>query len=149
VSQGRPRGGPALSPPTTASRITPIARQFLRFACVGALTFFVDAGVLTLALAMLPGSFYLGRVVSYLAAASTGWWLNRYFTFGGGGAKLRQWARYLLTNLGGGLANYAVYAVLVALVPLCRAYPPIAVGAGSLAGLVLNFLASRRFVFGP
>jgi len=135
--------------PATASRITPITCQFLRFACVGALTVFVDAGVLTLALAMLPGRFYVGRIVSYLAAASAGWWLNRHFTFGGGGTKLRQWARYLVANLGGGLANYAVYAVLVALVPLCRAYPPVAVGAGSLAGLALNFLAARRFVFRP
>jgi len=32
-------------------------------------------------------------------------------------------------------------------VPLCRAYPVMAVAAGSLAGLVLNFAASRRFVF--
>jgi putative flippase GtrA len=131
----------------TSARLTPVFAQFLRFACVGTLTFFVDAGVLTAVLALLPGRFYLGRVISYLVAASAGWWLNRRFTFEAGGARWRQWLRYLIANLSGGAANYAVYAGLVAVVPLCRAYPVVAVAAGSLAGLVLNFTASRRFVF--
>jgi len=95
-----------------------------------------------------PGRFYLGRVVSYLAAASAGWWLNRCFTFASRGARRREWLRYLIANLGGGLTNYTVYAVLIALAPLCRAHPVLAVAAGSLSGLVLNFAASRRFVFG-
>jgi putative flippase GtrA len=132
---------------TASARLQPTFGQFLRFACVGALTFFVDAGVLTAVLALLPGRFYLGRVVSYLAAASAGWWLNRRFTFAAGGARWRQWLRYLIANLSGGAANYLVYAALIAIVPLCRAYPVIAVAAGSMTGLVLNFAASRRFVF--
>ena len=131
----------------TERKINALVRQFLRFAGVGALTFFVDAGVLTAVLAMAPGRFYLGRVVSYVAAATMGWWLNRRYTFGDGGGRWRQWLRYLAANLSGGLANYAVYAALIALSPLCRAYPAVAVAAGSLTGLLLNFAASRRFVF--
>jgi putative flippase GtrA len=119
----------------------------LRFAGVGAITFFVDAGVLTAVLAMAPGRFYLGRAVSYTAAATMGWWLNRRYTFGHSGTRWRQWLRYLVANLSGGLANYAVYAALIELSPLCRAYPAMAVAAGSLTGLLLNFAASRRFVF--
>jgi putative flippase GtrA len=129
------------------ARLSPMFRQFLRFACVGALTFFVDAGVLSAVLALLPGRFYLGRVISYLAAASAGWWLNRRFTFEAAGRRWRQWLRYLIANLSGGAANYAVYAGLITIVPVCRAYPIMAVAAGSLAGLVLNFAASQRFVF--
>jgi putative flippase GtrA len=103
--------------------------------------------VLAVVLALAPGRFYLGRVVSYLAAGSAGWWLNRRFTFASRGARQREWLRYLTANLAGGTANYAVYAALVAWVPLCRAHPTIAVAAGSLAGLVFNFTMSRRFVF--
>jgi putative flippase GtrA len=121
--------------------------QFLRFACVGALSYLVDAGVLSAVLTLAPGRFYLGRIVSYLAAASFAWWLNRCFTFRDRGPRWRQWWRYLVANLGGGLANYATYAALVAAVPFCRLYPAVAVGAGSLAGMMLNFAASRRFVF--
>jgi putative flippase GtrA len=135
------------APSVTENKISALVRQFLRFAGVGALTFFVDAGVLTAVLAMAPGRFYLGRAVSYIAAATMGWWLNRRFTFGPGGARWRQWLRYLAANLSGGLANYGVYAALIALAPLCRTYPAVAVGAGSLTGLLLNFATSRRFVF--
>jgi putative flippase GtrA len=121
--------------------------QLLRFSCIGALSYLVDAGVLSAVLMLAPGRFYLGRVVSYLAAASFGWWLNRLFTFGDHGPRWRQWRRYLVANLSGGLANYATYAALVASVPFCRLYPAVAVAVGSLAGLMLNFAASRRFVF--
>lgn len=120
----------------------------MRFAGVGATTFFIDAGVLAAVLALAPGRFYVGRVVSYLVAASAGWWLNRRFTFASRSARRREWLRYLAANLSGGLANYTVYAALITLSPLCRAHPVLAVAAGSLAGLVLNFAASRRFVFG-
>jgi putative flippase GtrA len=119
----------------------------MRFACVGAIAFLVDAGVLTAALAIAPGRFYLGRLVSYLTAASAGWWLNRRFTFDGRGGRWRQWPRYLIANLSGGFANYAVYAALIEIVPLCHSHPALAVAVGSLTGLVFNFAASRRFVF--
>jgi putative flippase GtrA len=124
-----------------------VPNQFLRFACVGAITYFVDAGVLIAVLAVAPGRFYLGRMISYLAAASFAWALNRRFTFGASGSRWREWLRYLLANLSGGLANYAVYAALIASSPFWRQYPMLPVAAGSFAGLVLNFAASRRFVF--
>lgn len=95
----------------------------------------------------MPGWFYLGRVLSYAAAASAGWWLNRRYTFASGGSRWREWLRYLLANLGGGVANYAIYALLIGLAPVCRAYPALAVAAGSLGGLSLNFTLSRRLVF--
>jgi putative flippase GtrA len=124
-----------------------LPNQFLRFACVGAITYFVDAGVLIAVLTVVPGRFYLGRVVSYLVAASFAWTLNRRFTFGASGSRWWQWLPYLLANLSGGLANYAIYAALIAVSPFCRVYPALTVACGSLAGLVLNFAASRRFVF--
>jgi putative flippase GtrA len=56
--------------------------------------------------------------------------------------------RYLAANAIGGLANYATYALLVATVEPVRRWPVLAVAAGSVAGLLLNFFLSRRFVFG-
>ena len=136
-----------IATPTVRFSIHPLPRQFLRFACVGAITYFVDAGVLTAVLAVAPGRFYLGRVISYLAAASFAWALNRRFTFGASGSRWREWLRYLLANLSGGLVNYAVYAELIASSSFCRLYPMLPVALGSLAGLMLNFAASRWFVF--
>lgn len=47
-----------------------IAPQFLRFALVGAVGFFVDAGVLQIAVRQIGSDPYVGRVLSFLAAAS-------------------------------------------------------------------------------
>ena len=74
--------------------------QFLRFGLVGTAGFVVDAAALTAAMALGLGP-YGGRVVSYLAAVTFTWAMNRRFTFAGaesapwGGAmgplRRRQW----------------------------------------------------------
>jgi len=122
--------------------------QFVRFAAVGVAGLAVDTAVLYGALALGAG-LYSGRVVSYLAAATTTWALNRQFTFASHAdeSKLAQWAKFLAANALGGLVNYSVYAALVATSPLVVTMPVIAVCAGSIAGLAVNFTLSRKFVF--
>ena len=125
-----------------------LASQFVRFAIVGAGGFLVDSGALYGALALGAG-LYSGRVISYFAAATFTWALNRRFTFRAHSSsnKLVEYAKFLAANaLGGGL-NYLVYAALVSNWPLAAAHPIIAVGAGSLTGLVTNFTLSRLLVF--
>ncbi|WP_236552541.1 GtrA family protein [Belnapia sp. F-4-1] len=124
--------------------------ELLRFGTVGVAGFIVDAGVLTAGIALGTGP-WLGRVLSYLAAATTTFALNRAWTFRASrreGGLGRQWLLFLLVNVLGFLCNYGTYAALVAGVPLVAAHPVIGVAAGSLAGLAANFLMSRRFVFG-
>jgi len=128
-----------------------VLRQFLSFGAVGTVGFLVDAGVLTLVLAATGLGFYWGRLVSFLVAATVTWALNRRFTFGAAAksGRLAQWVRFVLVNSGGGLVNYAVYAVLVAGSAFIRDWPVLAVAAGSIAGLLVNFTASKRLVFKP
>jgi len=123
--------------------------QFLRFGVVGTVGFLVDAGVL---LAMLWAGLgpYGGRVVSYLAAASTTFALNRAWTFrtaSRDGPVAAQWGQFVAVNLIGFAANYGTYAALIASVPYVAAHPVLGVAAGSIAGMFLNFGLSRRFVF--
>ncbi len=122
--------------------------QFLRFGVVGTVGFVVDTVVLYAGLALGLG-LYSGRAVSYLAAASTTWALNRAWTFRAAqrAPMARQWALFLLVNLIGFACNYGTYALLVANIPLVAAHPVIGVAAGALAGMVGNFWLSRRFVF--
>lgn len=124
------------------------ALQFLKFGVVGTIGFVVDTAVLYAGLALGLG-LYGGRAVSYLAAATTTWALNRAWTFrgAGGGPVLRQWAIFVAVNLIGFACNYGTYAALVWSVPLVAAHPVLGVAAGSLAGMVGNFVLSRRFVF--
>lgn len=120
----------------------------MRFALVGCAGFLVDAGVLYAVLA-LGADRYTGRILSYLAAATFTWALNRHYTFRAqrGASLLSEWGRFLAANSVGGLINWATYAILVSVSALAFAHPVIGVAAGSLAGLVVNFTLSRQYVF--
>jgi putative flippase GtrA len=120
-------------------------RQLALFTLVGGAGFVVDAGVLLLLTHAAGLDVYVARLLSWLAAATFTWWLNRTLTFRDRAAGLlRQWLMFLATNSGGGLINIGVSSALIA----SRMTPVAAVACGSLAGLLWNFLASRRFVFG-
>lgn len=127
-----------------------IGTQFIRFALVGGVGFLVDSCVLYLYLWAI-GGLYSGRIAAWFVAVTVNWALNRRFTFKLHGRHrqtlLNQWGRFVLVNSGGGLINFAVYAVLVSQVSLCEAHPILGQAAGTAAGLVLNFTGARRLVF--
>lgn len=128
-------------------------REALRFAAAGVAGLAADVLLLYLALALGLG-WYFGRALSFLGAVWVTWRLNRRYTFdvAGAASSWMEWWRYLLAMAGGGLVNYAVYSAAVWLLrdwPLLPALllAPLAVAAGSLAGMVLNFASAKFFVF--
>jgi putative flippase GtrA len=122
--------------------------RFLRFSAVGVVGFLIDAGVLQMLLVLGQGP-YLGRLASFLAAATGTWLLNRRYTFRATTTRAlhREWLHYLALMVVGGAVNYGVYAACLVTLPLVRAYPVIGVAVGSCAGLVVNFLSARFLVF--
>jgi len=128
--------------------LTESAGQFLRFSVVGVIAFLFDAATLQAAL-WLGLDPYSGRVVSYLVAATAAWTLNRRYTFRlrTGDGLLREWLHYLVANAVGGAINYLTYAACLLLSDLMRAWPVLAVAAGSGAGLTFNFAANKYYVF--
>lgn len=123
--------------------------ELFRFGVVGVAGFVVDAGVLEIGLRAGTGP-WAGRVLSYLAAATTTFWLNRAWTFKDADRSrplTSDWGLFLLVNLVGFGCNYGTYAALLTGVPLAREYPVLGVAAGALAGMTGNFLLSRRYVF--
>ncbi|MCR6480922.1 GtrA family protein [Variovorax sp. ZS18.2.2] len=124
-----------------------LGREFLSFAVVGAAGFVVDVVVLYL-LAPLLG-WYGARVLSFLAAATATWALNRRYTFNArsaNGSVLREYLGYLVTMLGGAVVNYGAYVLVLHWVTGAWA-PAAGVALGSCAGLVVNFLSARYLVF--
>lgn len=124
-----------------------IGKEFLAFAVVGAIGFVVDVGVLYLASPHL--GWYGGRVLSWTAAATATWLLNRRITFRArrsGASIVREYTHYMLTMLGGALVNYAAYVLTLHWVGGSGG-PALGVAVGSGAGLVVNFLAARHLVF--
>lgn len=122
--------------------------QFARFAAAGVAGLAVDMLVLYLGMELGLGK-YLGRVASFLAAVWVTWQINRRYTFNGAaaGSLWREWWRYLLAMAGGGLVNYAVYCGVLAWFADAPLLPQLAVAAGSLAGMAVNFISAKFFVF--
>jgi putative flippase GtrA len=135
------RGG-RLSPAHRA-----MAGQFLRFGAVGVFGFVVDTAVVYAARHWL-GLLGAG-VLSFFVAASANWFLNRVWTFRGqhSGRMHHQWIRFIGCNLIGFVLNRGTFAILISLFPICVHYPVLAVAAGSIAGLSVNFTLSRRVVY--
>ncbi|MDD3288048.1 MAG: GtrA family protein [Alphaproteobacteria bacterium] len=126
-----------------------LATQFFKFGIVGVIGFIVDAAVLMFCIKELGLGPYSGRVISFIAAASTTWICNRHFTFKGQGSGhfSVQWAKFVVTSAGGFVFNYGTYAALIASAPLVAEYPVIGVAAGSLAGMFFNFFTAKKLVF--
>ena len=81
--------------------------ELIKFGIVGVVGLGVDIAVLYLCLDISGLGLYASRVVSYLAAATTTWSLNRAFTFSGNhaGKIHHQWARFVAVNALGGAAQ--------------------------------------------
>ncbi|CAN7174675.1 GtrA family protein [Pseudorhodoferax sp. LjRoot39] len=126
-------------------------QRFGLFCIAGGLAFLVDAGVLYALTTWAGAGPYCARLVSFLCAVSTTWLFNRSITFADTRAESSrwlEWGRYLVSQLGGFAANYFVYAALVWRMDIVGRWPVLGVAAGSLAGLVLNYVSARRYVFG-
>jgi putative flippase GtrA len=131
----------------------------LRFCIVGAIGFLIDAGVLQLLTAEYGVGLLVGRVFSYVVAATATWSLHRRFTFADVVANVRgkgpgtpasladEWTRFVVANALGAAVNYGAYAVCILAGALFRSYPALAVAVGSVIGLSFNYVASKRFVF--
>ena len=143
--------GPINSGQAMASPGRPLAlllRQLFAFGVVGLIGFAVDAGMLTLARRLGLG-LILGRVVSYLLAATCTWALNRRFTFASRDEQgpMRQWVLFMFSQLAGASVNLGLYGWLVSTSPLVAAQPVVGVAAGSLAGMLVNFCVAKKLVF--
>jgi len=134
-------------PQPLSALATGAGAQFLKFGAVGTVGFLIDTATVY-ALRHSVG-LYAAGMLAYLLAASVNWALNRAWTFRGRGhaAAHRQWLRFLAVNLIGFVANRGTFVSLIALVALCAELPVLAVAAGAIAGMLLNFVLSRTLVF--
>jgi len=123
-------------------------KELLQFGMVGIIGFLVDSGALLMFLhfGLNP---YWGRLGSFFIAVSATWLLNRNFTFKAKKttAFWQEWMKYVVANSMGAILNYGVYAILLFKVALVAQWPVMGVAAGSIVGLLANYINSRVFVF--
>lgn len=123
-------------------------REFIRFAVAGAIGFVVDAGILYVAIALGAGYFF-GRCLSFIAAVWATWRINRRFTFAASQhrSQWKEWWQYLFAMLGGGVINYAAYSAAILAFPRSAMLPMYAVAIGSVAGMSVNFLSAKLWIY--
>ena len=127
--------------------MAPLTLRMLRFGTAGTAGFLVDTAVVYALRA--PLGLYGAGAVSYLVAASVVWLINRRWTFRDRAQQPpgRQWTLFLAVNLVGFTLNRGCYAALIATVPVCARMPVLAVAAGAIAGMGVNFMLAQRVVF--
>ena len=123
-----------------------LQRQILRFGLVGIVGFIVNAGMVEW-LSVSIGPLW-AQLFSFPCAATVTWWLNRRYTFGASRHVWhREWMRYVTANALGWAANNGMYLTLILKFSLAFHHPALAVAAGSLADMILNFGISKWVVF--
>lgn len=124
-------------------------RQLAMFCIGGVLGFIVDAGVLQLLVVGFAWDRYSGRLISFLLAATATWVFNRHYTFHGPRrhSLAGEWMRYVFAMSGGFACNFTAYSALVYFFNIDRQWLILAVAAGSIAGLGVNYAASRYWVY--
>jgi putative flippase GtrA len=124
-------------------------RQLALFGVAGVIGFVVDAGVLQLIVSVFGGNPYASRLLSFLCAATATWTFNRHFTFGGPRhySLLGEWARYVFAMSGGFALNASVYWFLIWHSPLVHRFLVLGVGAGSIAGMTVNYSLSKLWIY--
>ena len=130
---------------------------FGRFAMVACSIALIDIGALYGLHEGLDANVYLARVFSYFMAMTAGYFMNRHFTF-----HHQRRFRHLLADLWrfysvfalGGLLNYGVFALTVALggrmgvMPEATFWLPLlGVWLGGLVGMSFNYVFSHKLVF--
>jgi putative flippase GtrA len=128
-----------------------LARQLLRFGVVGVLGLLVDVAVLYLGLWLGLG-YHAGRVLSFLCAVWVTWRCNRRYTFhrnhgAGPQSAWGEWWHYLAAMAVGGGVNFAAYSAALLVLPPAPWLGAAAVAVGSLAGMSVNFISAKFFVF--
>lgn len=122
--------------------------EVIRFGIVGIAGLIADVTVLYLSLTAGTGPF-VGRAVSFLCAVWVTFTLNRRFTFRPDTSAdiWTEWWRYFAAMMMGGIVNYGVYTATILLLPHTSVLPFLAVAAGSLGGMGVNFVSAKFFVF--
>lgn len=126
-----------------------LPKQLAWFGVGGFIGFLVDAGIVQLLVSKLNADPYVGRLFSFLCAATATWLFNRHVTFKKRGdyTLLGEWSRYMAAMSAGFVVNYATYAAVVYFSHFVQAWPAIGVAAGSLPGSAVNFIGARHWVF--
>ncbi|MBU0504745.1 MAG: glycosyltransferase family 2 protein [bacterium] len=123
--------------------------QFFLFCLVGTTGLVVDMGTMFVGYGLIGLSFRYMRFLAFLLAATSNYQLNRMITFEvkKGQHWLKQWVGFLAASAIGFVGNWLVSVTLYDKTIFFHDHYLLAVIAGVMAGVVLNFFLSKFAVF--
>lgn len=124
-------------------------RQAGSFAVIGGIGFVVDGGILTIMNTVYGIELLPARLVSFTAAVTTTWFLNRQRTFADNKSKkpVSEWSRYAAVNSIGSVLNMGIFFWLITQYEALARIPLVPLGIAASVALVFNFIASKYLVF--
>lgn len=136
-----------LMPHARSNRTHERLKRPILFAAVGTIGFIVDSATLLLCIGLTGLGPVSGRIVSFSVAMTTTWQLNRRFTYRSTASPWPEFAKFVATNSLGALVNIGVYTLTIKVLGDGGYLPIVGVAAGSLCGMVLNYICSTLLVF--
>jgi putative flippase GtrA len=127
-----------------------LRHEVMLFAVGGIIGFVVEAANLQMLVSFAHFNPYVGRVISFLAAATATWWWNRSQTFAArqsGRSLVTEWLHWMALMSGGAAINYAAYVICLIEFPSWHKWPVLAVGVGSVFAAFVNFVSARTLLF--
>lgn len=125
-----------------------MSRQIGFFIFVGATGFIVDASLTQTFVSFAGLDAYIARFPAICVAVLVTYILNKTLTFKAKDQTHRKsLPLYIATTALAQGGNYALYAGLLKVAPIWRAYPFFAVAIGSVCAAIITFLLSKYWVF--
>jgi putative flippase GtrA len=123
--------------------------RILRFGIVGVAGAAVHMGGFWLAQRFLGLGNSAAWILSFLAAATSTWFMNRRFTFQdrAGDNQRDEWLGYLAVAAFGAAAHFLTFHGAIRLLPLFAQHPALAIIPGSLASFIVTYAGASAFVF--
>lgn len=122
-------------------------RRFTSFATVGVVGFIVDAAILSTLVHAADWHHYTARALSFAAAVTVTWYLNRNWVFSRTSDRTREYGAYFGVQVVGAAINLGTYALVIAMIPSLARLPVLPLAAGAVLALLFNFSAASRWVF--
>ncbi len=125
-------------------------QQIVWFAIAGLTGFVVDYLLLLWFVQAMALEPLAARVVSFLAAATTTWLINRRKTFAhfhADAGLFREWSSYLGLMLIGGALNLFVFSLIIGKLGDAPRALLVGVVLGTAVGMVANYLLARFALF--
>lgn len=127
-----------------------LRHEVMLFAVGGGIGFVVDAGIVQMLVSFAHVNPYIGRIISFLVAATITWWWNRSHTFSArhsGRSLFGEWLHWMALMSGGAAVNYGAFVACLLAFPSWHKWPVLAVAVGSAIAAGVNFISARTLLF--